>query len=105
MASVGEALTADGEGLAAGSLPAAEGDGFEVGVEYASLGLALLMSLVRRSVLHELHSGTVCKWQYKEGTNCTIGPTGQNFCYNHLACVTFACVPHPYTQSYAPIHQ
>ncbi len=33
MASVGEALTADGAGLAAGSLPAAEGGGFKVGVE------------------------------------------------------------------------
>jgi hypothetical protein len=33
MASVGETLTADGAGLAAGRLPAAEGAGFEAGVE------------------------------------------------------------------------
>ncbi len=33
MASAGEALTADSAGLAAGSLLAAEGGGFEAGVE------------------------------------------------------------------------
>ncbi len=44
-----------------------------------TLGLALLLSLVGRSVLHELPSGTACKKQYKEVTYCTIGPTGQNF--------------------------
>ncbi len=33
MALAGEALTAAGAGLAVGSLPAAEGDGFEAGVE------------------------------------------------------------------------
>ena len=41
--------------------------------------LALLLSLAGRSVLHELQSGTACKWQYKEVTYCTIGPRGQNF--------------------------
>ncbi len=33
MALAGKALTADGAGLAAGSLPAAEGGGFKAGVE------------------------------------------------------------------------